>query len=54
MKTEWGIQTAWGQDSVASLESAESIKRNMEEAGLHATVIWRGITDWQEVDSLDD
>lgn len=56
MKTEWGVHDRFGSRPVSDLESAETIVSNMRETGFdtNAKVIWRGITEWQDLDNLDD
>lgn len=56
MKTEWGVQDKFGSHPVTDLESAERIAFNMRKSGFDndAKVVWRGITDWQDKDNLDD
>ena len=44
--TEWGVKSPWGLDSSKSLEIAENVAANMQEAGHEASVIWRGVTAW--------
>lgn len=59
MKTEFGVKSKYERDEMyttptSSLESAETIVKNMTDAGIEASVIWRGVTEWQDWDNLDD
>lgn len=46
VKTEWGVRSTWGDRATDTKESAETIVKNMTEAGHVAEVIWRGVTPW--------
>jgi hypothetical protein len=54
MKTEWGVEDNFGPLPVKSLEVAETMVKNQRAAGWESRVIWRGVTEWQEKDNLDD
>jgi len=55
MKTEWGyFEENFGYHPTESLEVAERATSNMNRAGMHARVVWRGVTEWQERDNFDD
>jgi hypothetical protein len=54
MKTQWGYECPWGRFSAEDRETAEMVVENMRSSGSEATLIWRGITDWQMEDGLDD
>jgi len=54
MKTEWGVEDKFGPHPVKDLESAQTMVRNQRNAGWDSKVIWRGITEWQDVDTYDD
>jgi len=45
-KTEWGVKSPWGCDASKDRDAAELVAKNMRAAGLDATVIWRGVTEW--------
>lgn len=44
--TEWGVLSPWGCNAVDDRHQAESIVRNMRDAGHAASVVWRGVTQW--------
>lgn len=46
--TEWGVNSPWGFHPTADQAAARRTVHNMREAGHEATVVWRGITAWQE------
>lgn len=46
--TEWGVASPWGTSAVEDYRSAETIVRNMKEAGHKATVVWRAVSPWQK------
>lgn len=46
VKTQWGVQSPWGDNASEDKATAETIAKNMTEAGHAARVIWRGVTPW--------
>lgn len=52
--TEWGVNSPWGYHPSADHAAARLTASNMREAGHKATVVWRGVTHWQEEDNNDD
>lgn len=51
--TEWGVASPWGCSAVEDKDSAETIVKNMGEAGHKAQVMWRGVTPWVPQDGMD-
>lgn len=45
--TEWGVRSPWGDGASTDCEAARVTVKNMREAGHEASVIWRGVTEWQ-------
>jgi hypothetical protein len=52
--TEWGVRSPYGEGPVENLEMAELMVKNLNTAGYASEVIWRGVTEWQKRDGLDD
>jgi hypothetical protein len=48
VKTEWGVHSPWGKDPSISQGSAQTMVKNLKFSGYEASVVWRGVTDWQE------
>lgn len=47
--TEWGVVSPWGTQPAASFAAATRTAANMTKAGHDARVIWRAVSDWQDV-----
>lgn len=48
VETEWGVHSPWGKNPAISQRSAQTMVKNMKFSGYKASVVWRGVTDWQE------
>lgn len=48
--TEWGYECPWGFYATSDRKVAEGVVANMQSAGLDARVVWRAVSDWQEVE----
>lgn len=45
--TEWGIRGPWGDNAAEDYEAARRGADNMRGCGHDASIIWRGVTQWQ-------
>lgn len=48
--TEWGVEDPWGNHPVNDRAAAERMAANLRHAGHDARVVWRAVSDWQEVE----